>query len=652
MFTVREALVQKGGRHAGSYDLIVVGAGHAGCEAALAAAKLGGSVLLLTMTLDALANLPCNPSIGGTAKGQMVREIDALGGIMGILADRQMIQFRMLNSSRGPAVMSPRSQTDRTAYQRDMKQVLEATAGIRLLQQEATALVITDDASGVAGVQTRTGTIYTAPAVILATGTFLNGKVIIGEVIYESGPDGLMPARDLSASLLAMNLPIRRFKTGTPVRVKRDSIVWDHLELQESEKPARPFSFIHELAEDFQPKAELPCHMTWTNDATRELLLANIDRSPLYSGLIEGIGPRYCPSIEDKYVKFPNHLRHHVFIEPTGLDTDELYLSGLSSSMPEDVQERMVHSIAGLEHAEIVRFGYAIEYDCVDPTVLNHALEVRDWPGLYLAGQVNGSSGYEEAAAQGLVAGINAMRKLKGLSPVPIDRSLGYIFVLIDDLVSRGTHEPYRMMTSRAEFRLLLRQDNADMRLTPLGYELGLIDAARFRQFTAKREALEREMARLASVRVTPSAETNDLLVSLKTSPLETGTSLLQLLKRPELSYEALAPLDPERPSLPAVWTDSLSHDIHYEGYIKLERQRSAKMAELEKRQLPTAVDYESLTGLRLEARHVLNRRQPATVGQASRLPGVTPADVQVLLVWLEALNRERKQKQSIEDLV
>lgn len=662
MFTEAEALLLPGGRKAGTYDLIVVGAGHAGVEAAIAAAKLEAKVLLLTMTLDALANLPCNPSLGGTAKGQIIREIDALGGVMGIVADRQMIQYRMLNRSRGPAVMSPRTQTDRTAYQREMKALLESFANIRLLQQEATALIVSDEKDKIAGVLTKTGAIYKAPAVIIASGTFLNAKVIIGSTIYDSGPDQLQPATELSQSLLALGLPLRRFKTGTPARVKRSSVDLTKLECQESEKPALPFSFMHEGDADFLPKAELPCHMAWTTDETKSLILDNIDRSPLYSGLIEGIGPRYCPSIEDKYVKFPEHLRHHVFIEPTGLDTEELYLSGLSTSMPEDVQEAMLHSIPGLERAEIMRYGYAIEYDNVDPTALDLSLEVRSLPGLFLAGQVNGSSGYEEAAAQGLIAGINAVRKQRGLEPVPIDRSMAYIFVLIDDLINRGTNEPYRMMTSRAEYRLLLRQDNADMRLTPLGRALGLIDDERYAAFSQKKEAIEAEKKRLESVRVTPSKETDALLNSLHSSPIKTGVSLLSLLKRPELTYDLLAPLDPERKALPAAWTLSLEYDIHYEGYIRLEEARQKKMRALEKKSLPPDLDYASFPGLRLEARQVLTSRRPHTVGQASRLPGVTPADVQVLLVWLEANKKAAKQKltkqesteqrPSLEDLV
>lgn len=635
---------------AGSYDLIVIGAGHAGSEAALAAAKLGATVLLLTMTLDALANLPCNPSIGGTAKGQIVREIDALGGAMGLLADEQMIQFRMLNASRGPAVLSPRTQTDRTAYQRGMKQRLEDEPNIRLLQQEAASFIVNDTRSAVSGVRTKTGTIYLASAVILASGTFLKARVIIGEAIYDSGPDQLQPATELSASLRALGLPVRRFKTGTPVRVKRSSVDFSKLEQQDSELPASPFSFANELG-DFTPKAELPCHMTWTTDATRELLLSNIGRSPLYSGLIEGIGPRYCPSIEDKYVKFPNHLRHHVFIEPTGLDTEEIYLSGLSTSMPEDVQEDMLRTIPGLEKAEIMRFGYAIEYDNVDPTVLTHALQVRDWPGLYLAGQVNGSSGYEEAAAQGLIAGINAVRQMRGQDPVQIDRSQAYIFVLIDDLVSRGTNEPYRMMTSRAEYRLLLRQDNADMRLTPLGHELGLIEETRFARFLEKKTAIAEERERLQAVRIQPDETVNAHLASCSSAPLKAAASLLSLLKRPELSYDALSPLDPERPVLPQAWIRTLEYDVHYEGYIRLEMSRRKKFIELERRRLPDDADYTALSGLRLEARQVLSARRPASVGQASRLPGVTPADIQVLLVWLESRTRARRLKTSLEDL-
>jgi tRNA uridine 5-carboxymethylaminomethyl modification enzyme len=641
--TVLSDQLPSGSRPGGRFDIIVVGAGHAGSEAAIAAARLGKQVLLLTLTLDSLADLPCNPSLGGTAKGQIVREIDALGGVMGEIADRQMIQYRLLNRSRGPAVAGPRVQIDRLAYQADMKQVLEREPNIRLLQREVTKIVVDEKAQKVVGIETVSGTVYTAPAVILCCGTFLRARVVVGEHDWSSGPDGLAPANLLSESLLALGLPLRRFKTGTPCRLKKSSLDFDRLVLQAPEK-AEPFSFLNEgPGRSFKPKADVACHMTWTNEKTHQLIRDNLSRSPLYSGKIEGIGPRYCPSFEDKVVKFPQHGRHHVFLEPMGLCSEEIYASGLSTSMPEDVQEAMLETIPGLEGAVPMRYGYAIEYDCFDPTCLSESLEVTAWPGLYLAGQLNGSSGYEEAAAQGLIAGINASRKLDGLSHVPLDRSAGYIFVLIDDLVRRGTNEPYRMMTSRAEFRLLLRHDNADRRLTELGRKLGLVSDERYAHFLEKKQLIEAEEKRLRETVLRPSEEVDRALASLGSAPLSHPTSLYDLLRRPELTYEGISELDPARPNLPRPYALTLWYDIRYDGYIKLELARREKFRKLEEKKLPDAIDYQAITGLRLEAKEVLAKRRPSSVGSASRLPGVSPADISVLLVWMEAYAKRKR---------
>ena len=540
-------------------DVVVVGAGHAGCEAAIAAAKLGFETVLFTLHLDCMADLPCNPNIGGTAKGQLVREIDALGGVMGLLADEEMIQFRMLNASKGPAVLSPRAQIDRTAYQRRMKATVEKQARLQLVQQEVVRLHWTDVPGEnierehphkiITGVETRTGAIWLCRKVILTTGTFLNSRVCIGESVYDSGPDGLASAAALTASLQEIGLPLKRFKTGTPVRLMKSSIDLSQYERQPGDDVARPFSYENDDNPDWQPKAELPCWITRTTDETRQIVLDNLDRSPLYSGVIKGIGPRYCPSIEDKYVKFPEHKRHHLFIEPTGLDTEEMYLAGLSSSMPEDIQREMLRSIPGLEKSRIMRVGYAIEYDLVDPTHLDLSLETRSVSGLYCAGQINGSSGYEEAAGQGLIAGINAARSLKGLEPIILSRSQGYLGVLIDDLVTKGTDEPYRLMTARAEYRLILRQDNADERLLPIGHEIGLISDERFERFQIKQANIVREKERLRMVSVRPE-EANPLLEACGSTPLRQAVRLIELLRRPELGYDMLAPLDPERPSL------------------------------------------------------------------------------------------------------
>ena len=622
---------------AGSYEVAVIGAGHAGIEAALAAARLGCSTLVFTINLDAVGNCPCNPSIGGTAKGHLVREIDALGGEMGRVADACTIQSRMLNRGKGPAVHSLRAQIDRMQYARTMKHTLETCPNLTLRQGEIVKLE-----RGEKGwlLTSRLEGVYTCQTVILATGTFLGGKVFVGDVSYESGPDGMFPAAFLPDSLRQLGISLRRFKTGTPARVLKSSIDFSNLEVQQGDEPLVPFSY--DTEEPLENKAV--CHVSWTNDETKQVILENIHRSPLYGGQIEGIGPRYCPSIEDKVVRFPDKPRHQLFIEPCGLDTEEMYLQGMSSSLPEDVQVAFYHTIPGLEHAQIMRSAYAIEYDCCDPLQLSATLEFRDFPGLYGAGQFNGSSGYEEAAAQGFVAGVNAALKVQGKEPFVLDRASSYMGTLIDDLITKGASDPYRMMTSRSEYRLVLRQDNADERLTPLGRKLGLISDRRWEKFQKKQEQKQAELKRVQRTTLPPSEELNAILVSRGTSPVSTGVKLADLLKRPQITYQDLEPVDKERPDFPQAVLENVEIELKYEGYIKRQKADIAEMRRLEQKALPGNVDYSQVQGLRLEAGEKLNRVKPENIGQAGRISGVSPADISVLLIWLAA--RERGQRE------
>ena len=619
---------------AGSFDIAVIGAGHAGIEAALAAARLGCSTIVFTINLDAVGNCPCNPSIGGTAKGHLVREIDALGGEMGRTADACTIQSRMLNLGKGPAVHSLRAQIDRNHYARLMKHKLETCPNLLLRQGEIVKL---EQVGEEWLLTSRLEAVYRAKAVIIATGTFLGGKVFVGDVSYESGPDGMFPAAFLPDSLKKLGISLRRFKTGTPARVLKSSIDFTNLEVQQGDEPIVPFSY--DTEEPLENKAV--CHVSWTNDETKQVILENIHRSPLYGGQIEGIGPRYCPSIEDKVVRFPDKPRHQLFIEPCGLDTEEMYLQGMSSSLPEDVQVAFYHTIPGLEHAQILRTAYAIEYDCCDPLQLSATLEFRDWPGLYGAGQFNGSSGYEEAAAQGFVAGVNAARKVQGKDPFVLDRASSYIGTLIDDLITKGASDPYRMMTSRSEYRLVLRQDNADERLTPLGRELGLISDRRWEKFQRKQEQKQAELKRVQKTTLPPSQELNHILVSRGTSPLTTGAKLADLLKRPQITYEDLEPVDKDRPQYSTAVFEAVEIELKYEGYIKRQRADIEEARRLERKRLPQDVDYSAIQGLRLEAGEKLNKVKPENIGQAGRISGVSPADISVLLIWLASKERE-----------
>lgn len=611
------------------YDVVVIGAGHAGIEAALASARLGCQTAVFTINLDWVGNMACNPSIGGTSKGHLVREIDALGGEMGKAADRNTLQSRILNLGKGPAVHSLRTQIDRRAYSDDMKHVLELQENLEIRQAEIVDIRREND---VWTLRTALEAVYTAQCVILATGTFLGGRVYIGDVSYESGPDGMFPAKRLAQSLKDLGVKTRRFKTGTPSRVLRRSVDFSKMEIQNGDEHIVPFSFDnHEYIQN-----KVPCYITYTSAQTKQIILDNLHRSPLYSGKIDGVGPRYCPSIEDKIVRFADKERHQIFIEPCGEHTEELYLQGLSSSLPEDVQLQFLHSIPGLEHCQVMRTAYAIEYDCVDALCLRPTLEFRDFPGLFGAGQFNGSSGYEEAAAQGLVAGINAANKILGRKPFILDRASSYIGTLIDDLVTKGCSDPYRMMTSRSEYRLLLRQDNADRRLTQMGYDLGLISEERYQKFLHKLERIETETKRAQSVVLAPSEALNDILVSRGTSPLVTGAHLADLLRRPQLSYAALTAFDPTRPDLPDEVLEQVEIDIKYEGYIRRQKAQVEEMRRLECRKLPQDIDYTQITGLRLEAIEKLNKVRPENVGQASRISGVSPADITVLLIYME----------------
>lgn len=613
---------------AGSYEVAVIGAGHAGIEAGVAAARLGAKTVVFTINLDWVGNMPCNPSIGGTSKGHLVREIDALGGQMGIAADHNTIQSRMLNLSKGPAVHSLRAQIDRRAYSAEMKNTLENTPNLTLKQAEIVRLTRTD---GGWELRTRLEEVYTAKTVVLATGTFLGGRVYIGDVSYESGPDGMFPATALAQSLRTLGIPVRRFKTGTPARVNANSVDFSQVEEQPGDEQIVPFSFYEGAAIENKRS----CYITYTNQETKDIILANLHRSPLYGGKIEGVGPRYCPSIEDKIVRFSDKERHQIFIEPCGMNTSEMYLQGLSSSLPVDVQLAFLHTIKGLEHVEVMRAAYAIEYDCVDPLALRPSLEFLDFDGLFGAGQFNGSSGYEEAAAQGLIAGINAARKVQGKEAFVLDRASSYIGTLIDDLVTKGCSDPYRMMTSRSEYRLVLRQDNADLRLTPLGREIGLIDDDKWDLFLHKRAMIERENERVCATVLSPTPALNDVLEQAGTAPVRSGVTIAELLRRPQVDYKMLAPFDPDRPQLPDAVTEQVQTQIKYEGYIKRQESQIAEMRRLEVQKLPRDLDYSQVTGLRLEAAEKLARIRPENVGQASRISGVTPADVSVLLIYL-----------------
>ena len=612
-------------------DIAVIGAGHAGVEAALAAARLGARTVLFTLSLDAVANMPCNPSIGGTAKGHLVREIDALGGEMGKVADATTIQWRMLNRGKGPAVHSPRAQVDRSAYHLMMKRIVERQPGLLVRQAEVTEIRL-DEGGRVCAVVTEQGAVYECRAAIICSGTFLRSRVIIGSVSKQSGPDGMHCATRLTQCLERLGLPLRRFKTGTPARVHRATIDFERLQEQSGDQPIVPFSFETKTA----PTNKVLCHIAFTNAETHRIVRENLHRSPLYSGLIDGVGPRYCPNIEDKVMRFSDKPRHQIFVEPMGLDTEEIYLQGASSSFPEEVQLAFYRSIDGFFRLEIMRNAYAIEYDCVDPLSLKPTLEFGGVPGLYGAGQFNGTSGYEEAAAQGLVAGINAANYILGKPLVVLERSSSYIGTLIDDLTTKGCHDPYRMMTSRSEYRLLLRQDNADARLTPLGRELGLISDSRWDEFERKRELVQSEIKRVKATVLPPSSEVNEILVPCGTSPLTTGANLAELIRRPQLGYKMLAAVDRTRPQLPDDVTEQVELDIKYEGYINKQVEQVEQMKKLERIMLPENLDYADVQGIRLEAREKLSKIRPHSLGQASRISGVNPADITVLLIYLE----------------
>lgn len=617
---------------AGQYDVIVIGAGHAGIEACLASARLGCKTAVFTINLDWVGNMPCNPSIGGTSKGHLVREIDALGGEMGKAADKYSLQSRMLNLGKGPAVHSLRAQIDRREYSAGMKHTLELQDNLDIRQGEIVDIIRLDN--GLWQVKTKLEALFTAKAVIIATGTFLGGRIYIGDVSYESGPDGMFPSTELAVALKKLNLPLRRFKTGTPSRVNRQSIDFSKMDVQYGDEETVAFSFDTEKP----PENKVCCHITYTNDQTKQIILDNLYRSPMYSGKIEGKGPRYCPSFEDKIVRFADKERHQLFIEPCGLNTEEMYLQGLSSSLPEDVQLAFIHTIPGLENAQVMRTAYAIEYDCVDPTALKATLEFNDIEGLYGAGQFNGSSGYEEAAAQGLVAGINAALKIKGEEPLVLDRGGSYIGTLIDDLVTKGCTDPYRMMTSRSEYRLVLRQDNADMRLTPIGYKIGLISQSRYDKFVYKEKCVNEELNRIKEKSIPLTDKLQQILIECGTAPLQRGCKMIELIKRPQIKYSDLTELDDTRPNLPREVFEQVEIAVKYEGYIKRQEQQIKEMRRIENKKIPETIEYSKLKGLRLEAVEKLSKIRPENLGQASRISGVNPADIAALNIILESL--------------
>jgi len=626
---------------AGSYDVVVVGAGHAGCEAALASARLGCKTMVFSINLDSLANMPCNPNIGGTAKGHLVREIDALGGQMAKNTDKTFIQSKILNFSKGPAVYSLRAQVDRRHYQIEMKHTLELQENLDIRQAEIVEILTDESKTRITGVKTHTGAIFECKAIILTTGTYLQGRIILGDVSYSGGPDGIFPANKLSASLLDLGITLLRFKTGTPARLNKRSLDFSKMSEQLGDDVIIPFSFETESIE----KEQVSCWLTYTNKQTHDVIKQNLHRSPLYSGNITGIGPRYCPSIEDKVVRFADKERHQVFVEPMGLDTEEMYLQGMSSSLPEDVQIEFMKTIAGLENVKVMRSAYAIEYDGIDATQLKLSLEYKKIEGLFSAGQINGSSGYEEAAAQGIVAGINAAMKIQSREPMILDRSQAYIGVLIDDLVTKGTKEPYRMMTSRAEYRLLLRQDNADLRLTPIGREVGLINDERFKKFLQKKELVETEIERLENTYLSPSENVLSYLESRSSTAIKSGFNLTELLRRPEISYESLTEIS-ELPDLPRAVREQVEVAVKYKGYIKRQMQQVEQYKKLEGRKIPQNIDYTVIQSLRLEAKQKLSQIKPDSIGQASRITGVSPADISVLLIYMEQMNRKKIKEQ------
>ncbi|MDT8719510.1 tRNA uridine-5-carboxymethylaminomethyl(34) synthesis enzyme MnmG [Clostridium sp. 19966] len=621
--------------YAGEYDVIVIGAGHAGCEAALAAARMGCKTLVCTMNLDSIAMMPCNPNVGGTAKGHLVRELDALGGEMAINIDHTFIQSRMLNTSKGPAVHSLRAQADKKKYQERMKKVLEDQHNLSIRQVEVVTVEVEN--GSVTGITTKNGAFFRSNVVVMASGVYLKSRIIIGEVSYSGGPNGLFPANELSSSLISLGISIRRFKTGTPSRIHKRSVDFSKMSEQKGDEKIVPFSFMTDKLE----RDQISCYLTYTTADTIKIIRENISRSPMYNGSIEGIGPRYCPSIEDKIVKFPDKGQHQIFIEPEGENTNEMYVQGLSSSLPEDVQLDMLHSVIGLENAELMRTAYAIEYDCIDPTQLKLSLEFKNINGLFGAGQLNGTSGYEEAAAQGIIAGINAALKVKNREPLILSRSDAYIGVLIDDLVTKGTNEPYRMMTSRAEYRLLLRQDNADLRLTQLGYAAGLVSEERYAKFINRKNTIENELDRIKKVNITGKKEVNEFLISLNSADLKKPISLYELIKRPELNYNSVASLDAERPELSDDIIEQIDITAKYEGYIEKQMEQVDQFKKFENRKLPQDINYDDVKSLRIEAKQKLSKVKPENIGQASRISGVSPADINVLMIHLEQINRK-----------